>query len=67
MSADIINLRLARKRRERLVKQEEAAQNRRSFGQTKADREHGRLSAEKSARDLEAHKLAPEPIIDETL
>jgi hypothetical protein len=57
MNADIVNLRLARKRRERLAKEEAAAQNRLSSGGTKAAREHRRLAAEKALRDLEAHKL----------
>jgi Domain of unknown function (DUF4169) len=57
MSAEIVNLRLTRKRRERLAREEAAAQNRLSFGATKASREHRRLGAEKAARDLEAHRL----------
>jgi hypothetical protein len=57
VSAELVNLRLARKRRERLAKEQEAAQNRRSFGETKAAREQKRLSAEKASRDLEAHRI----------
>jgi hypothetical protein len=59
MSADILNLRLARKRRERLAREEEAARNRRVHGETTAVREGRRLSAEKAARDLEAHRREP--------
>jgi hypothetical protein len=56
MSADIVNLRSVRKRRARLAKEEAAAQNRLSFGETKAQREERRLSAHKAARDLDAHR-----------
>jgi hypothetical protein len=71
MSADLINLRSARKRRERLAKEEEAARNRLLFGATKAARQHERLSAEKADRDLTAHELRhsrePPASVDETL
>jgi hypothetical protein len=56
MSAEIVNLRLARKRRDRAAKEEEAARNRRLHGETKAVREEWRLSAAKAARDLDAHR-----------
>jgi hypothetical protein len=59
MSADILNLRLARKRRERVAKEEEAARNRRLHGETKAVREERRLSTEKAIRDLDAHRREP--------
>jgi hypothetical protein len=59
MSADILNLRLARKRRERLAKEEEAARNRRLHGETKAVRDERRLSGEKASRDLDAHRREP--------
>ncbi|MBV8769536.1 MAG: DUF4169 family protein [Hyphomicrobiales bacterium] len=71
MSGEVINLRLARKRRERLAKVDEAARNRLLFGETKSVRAHKRLSTEKAGRDLDARKLekprAVPPIIDETL
>ena len=57
MSADILNLRLARKRRDRAVKEEQAALNRTAFGRSKAEREHRRLLAEKDDRHLESHRL----------
>jgi hypothetical protein len=56
MGAEIVNLRLARKRHAREAKEEEAARNRRLHGETKAARQERRLSAEKAARDLEAHR-----------
>ncbi|HEV3249298.1 MAG TPA: DUF4169 family protein [Beijerinckiaceae bacterium] len=71
MSAEVVNLRLARKRRERSAKEEEAARNRLLHGETKAARTHKRLTAEKARRDLDARKLEASrelsPIIDETL
>ena len=48
MSAEVVNLRLARKRRERSAKEEEAARNRLLHGETKAARTHERLAAEKA-------------------
>jgi Domain of unknown function (DUF4169) len=56
MSADILNLRLARKRRERQAREEEAARNRLVHGESKAARQERRLGAAKAARDLEAHR-----------
>ena len=71
MTAEIVNLRLARKRREHSAKEEEAARNRLLFGETKAARTYKRLAAEKAKRDLDARKLEASreasPIIDETL
>jgi hypothetical protein len=71
VSAEVVNLRLARKRRERSAKEEEAARNRLLHGETKAARTHERLAAEKTKRDLDARKLEASrelsPIIDETL
>jgi hypothetical protein len=71
VSAEVVNLRLARKRRERSAKEEEAARNRLLHGETKAARTHERLAAEKAKRDLNARKLEASrelsPIIDETL
>jgi hypothetical protein len=59
MSAEIVNLRLARKRRDRSAREEQAAQNRLSFGETKAERERKRLLADKAGRDLDAHRREP--------
>jgi hypothetical protein len=56
MCAEIVNLRLARKRRERRTQEEEAARNRVSHGESKASREERGLRAAKAARDLEAHR-----------
>jgi hypothetical protein len=71
VSAEVVNLRLARKRRERSAKEEEAARNRPLHGETKAARTRKRLAAEMAKRDLDARKLEASrelsPIIDETL
>jgi Domain of unknown function (DUF4169) len=71
VSAEVVNLRLARKRRERSAKEEEAAQNRLLHGETKAARTYKRLTAEKAKRDLDARKLDASrelsPTTDETL
>ncbi|SDR63301.1 protein of unknown function [Rhizobiales bacterium GAS191] len=58
--SEIVNLRLARKRRDRSAKEEVAAKNRLAFGETKAEREHKRLLADKAVRHLDAHKLDPQ-------
>jgi hypothetical protein len=71
VSGAIVNLRLARKRRERSAKEEEAARNRLLHGETKAAGTHKRLTAEKAKRDLDARKLDASrelsPTTDETL
>jgi Domain of unknown function (DUF4169) len=59
MSAQIINLRLARKRRERGEKGARATRNRALHGQSKAEHERQRLLAERAARKLEAHRREP--------
>jgi hypothetical protein len=56
VSAEILNLRLARKRRERREREEEAGRNRLLHGETKAARSERRLAAAKEARDLDAHR-----------
>ena len=59
MSGEIVNLRLARKRRDRAMKEQEAAQNRHLHGETKAERERKRLLADQAAQRLDAHRLDP--------
>ena len=54
---DIINLRRVRKEAERAARAENAAANRLAHGQTKVQRELNRKRAERSARDLDAHKI----------
>lgn len=60
MTAEIVNLRKARKARDRVAKEKRAEENRVKFGRTKADREH--VDAEKaiSLRRLDAHRREDE-------
>jgi len=61
--ADVINLRLARKQRDRVAAERTAAQNRALHGRTKAQREAERLEAKKSRSALDGAKLdqVPDP------
>ncbi|MDJ0931184.1 DUF4169 family protein [Breoghania sp.] len=59
MTADIINLRQARKARRRADKETKAAENRVRFGQSKADKETAKAETEKATRSLEGHRLDP--------
>lgn len=56
MTADIVNLRRARKARARAGKEAEAAANRAKFGRTKAGRERDAISERIDARRLDGHK-----------
>jgi hypothetical protein len=57
--ADIINLRRARKERERTAREEEAAANRRRFGHTKAEKEKDAAERDKADRLIDAHRREP--------
>ncbi len=59
--AEIINLRKARKQRERAAKQAEAALNRAAHGRTKADKSLSTAQDEKAKRDLAGLKRDKEP------
>jgi hypothetical protein len=61
MSADIINLRQARKRKTRTEADTRAAENRRSFGRSKAERADGEARAKAARRHLDAHRLDKDP------
>jgi hypothetical protein len=54
---DLLNLRRARKSRDRKRKEAEAAENRIAFGLTKAERRRLDSERDKVERDLEGHKL----------
>ena len=56
MSADIINLRQARKSRARREKEEQASQNRVQFGRSKAEKQLTALNRDKDQRHLDAHR-----------
>lgn len=55
--AEIVNLRLARKRKARAESDAVAAANRAKFGLTKAEREKRRLEEQLAAKQLDGHKL----------
>lgn len=57
MAGDIINLRQARKQRDRLKKEAEAAENRRKFGQTRSERELTQARQDKARAHLDGHHL----------
>jgi hypothetical protein len=55
MSAEIVNLRKARKARDRVAKEKRAEENRLKFGRTKAEREREEAEDAIAVRRLEAH------------
>jgi len=55
--AEPVNLNKFRKARKRAAERKEAAENRVSFGRSRAEREKQRGEADKAARDLEGKKL----------
>ncbi len=61
MSADIINLRQARKQKARTEAEARAAENRRAFGRSKAERADGEARAEVARRHLDGHRLDKDP------
>jgi hypothetical protein len=54
--AEIVNLRRARKAKDRIEKDKAADANRIAHGAPKAVRNLGKARAEKAARELDAHK-----------
>ena len=54
--ADVVNLRRARKARERAAEESRAAENRVRFGRPKAEKRLGEAHAEKERRDLEGKR-----------
>ena len=56
---EIVNLRRARKGRERKRREAEAAENRVLFGMTKDERRRLTAERERAERGLEGHRLAP--------
>ncbi|MBX3580580.1 MAG: DUF4169 family protein [Rhizobiaceae bacterium] len=55
--SDIVNLRMARKRKTRADKERMASQNRALFGVPKAERKRSRTESEKAVRFVDAHRL----------
>jgi hypothetical protein len=54
--AEVVNLNKARKTRDRAAKRAEADTNAVKFGRTKAERTLEKARADKTARDLDAHR-----------
>jgi len=59
MSGDVVNLRMARKRRDRTTKEAEAERNRFEHGRSKAERELARARNDKATREHEAKRREP--------
>lgn len=57
MSAEIINLRQARKQKQRQTKEKTAEDNRRKFGRSKAEREAARRRREELENQVDGHRL----------
>lgn len=57
---DIVNLKLARKRKARAGKEDRAAANRVLFGRTKAEKQAADAESRRTAAALDAHKREPE-------
>jgi hypothetical protein len=56
---DIINLRRARKARERTAKEREAEANRRLFGRTRSERDAEAKRREQAERTMAGHRREP--------
>lgn len=54
--AEVINLRMARKARQRDQARQQAGENRAKFGQGKPERAKARLDAERAGRLFEGHQ-----------
>ena len=60
MSAEIVNLRRARKARARIEKDAKAAENRRRHGRTKAEKQAESAERERAERRIESHRREPD-------
>ncbi len=58
MSATVVNLRQARKQKAKDAKAQSAAENRRKFGRTKAEKSQETAEADIQARRFDGHKLS---------
>lgn len=58
--AEVINLRLARKQRDRAAKAAQAASNRAIHGESKAAKATRQAEADRAARQLDAHQREPD-------
>ena len=59
MSADIINLRAVRKSRARQAKEQQAQQNRISFGRNKQEKQLSKAEQARLSAKLDAHQRVP--------
>ncbi|GAB4521411.1 MAG: hypothetical protein Tsb0019_22790 [Roseibium sp.] len=59
MSAEIVNLRMARKQKKRQDKDKAAEDNRRKFGRSKAERDAARRRREDLEAHVDGHRLTP--------
>ncbi|GAC1557458.1 MAG: hypothetical protein NVS2B5_19550 [Beijerinckiaceae bacterium] len=59
MSADIVNLRRARKAASRRKSEADAAANRASFGRSAAERTRAAAEGQQNAKHLDQHRLSP--------
>jgi hypothetical protein len=57
MSAEIINLRQARKQKQRQVNEKAADDNRRKFGRSKAERDDARRRRDELEKQVDGHRL----------
>lgn len=57
MSAEIVNLRQARKQKQRLEKEKTAENNRQKFGRTKAERDAARQRRKSLEKQVDGHLL----------
>jgi len=57
---EIVNLRMARKARERARAAQQATENRAKFGRTRAQKDKERAEAERAARIVDNAKIEPE-------
>jgi len=58
--SEVVNLRLARKRKARADKEQAALENRAIHGRTRAQKQRDRLAAEKSEAHIDGHRLKPD-------
>lgn len=56
--ADIVNLRLVRKRGDRAAREQTASQNRALHGRTKVEKERDRRNTEKAEKFVAGHRLS---------
>ncbi len=60
--ADVINLRRARKAKERDAREREAAEKRRRFGLTRAEKDAEAVRRERAERAIDGHRR--DPVVD---